>query len=350
MDQIGVFLAGRVNDHVGGLIQGTFDGIASATFLDNTDVRVTTDGKLFGQEANFGLSLNNSPSLSDPWNSTAPWGYRFVSSALAVDPQAGTVLGGGLAGNSMGLTAYTWIDDHYYVDLGLYRTMGPSMMQILGQGYSYGSDTAPMPYARIAYEYDWGPNNAHVGGTYFYSRFNPAVASYTANGTLGHDSYTDWQADAGYQYLTNSHAVTIDSHYDYEMTGLRGTTAAGGSSQPNNWLTDAAVTLTYYYQNTYGATVSWANLAGTRNALLYPGGVPDFGSANGKPNTNSITLEADWVPFGKDGSPFRPFANLKLGVQYKIYTMFNGGTSNYDGFGRNASDNNVLYVFLWTIF
>jgi hypothetical protein len=42
--------------------------------------------------------------------------------------------------------------------------------------------------------------------------------------------------------------------------------------------------------------------------------------------------------------------NLKLGVQYTVYTQFNGGTSNYDGFGRAASDNNALYVFAWMIF
>ncbi|HET6236643.1 MAG TPA: hypothetical protein VFE41_17025 [Acetobacteraceae bacterium] len=42
--------------------------------------------------------------------------------------------------------------------------------------------------------------------------------------------------------------------------------------------------------------------------------------------------------------------NLKLGAQYTLYTQFNGVASNYDGFGRNASDNNALYVFAWMIF
>jgi hypothetical protein len=39
-----------------------------------------------------------------------------------------------------------------------------------------------------------------------------------------------------------------------------------------------------------------------------------------------------------------------VGVQYVAYTLFNGGTRNYDGFGRNASDNNSLFVFLWIAF
>jgi hypothetical protein len=111
----------------------------------------------------------------------------------------------------------------------------------------------------------------------------------------------------------------------------------------------ARATLTYYYQQTYGLTVSWQRTWGTANPLLYPS-APVSGSANGKPNSNAFILEADWVPFGKADSWASPWLNLKLGVQYTIYTQFNGGTSNYDGFGRNASDNNSLYVFAWLIF
>jgi hypothetical protein len=43
-------------------------------------------------------------------------------------------------------------------------------------------------------------------------------------------------------------------------------------------------------------------------------------------------------------------ANLKLGIQYTIYTVYNGGGRNYDGFGRNASDNNTLFLYAWLAF
>ena len=66
--------------------------------------------------------------------------------------------------------------------------------------------------------------------------------------------------------------------------------------------------------------------------------------------THAFIIEADWVPFGKDTSLWQPFMNLKLGVQYTVYTQFNGGTSNYDGSGRNAGDNNTLLLFAWLIF
>ena len=38
------------------------------------------------------------------------------------------------------------------------------------------------------------------------------------------------------------------------------------------------------------------------------------------------------------------YQNVDLGVQYTGYTSFNGAGTNYDGVGRNASDNNSVYL------
>jgi hypothetical protein len=40
----------------------------------------------------------------------------------------------------------------------------------------------------------------------------------------------------------------------------------------------------------------------------------------------------------------------KFSLQYTIYDRFNGAGSNYDGFGRDASDNNTLYFLVWLMF
>jgi hypothetical protein len=42
--------------------------------------------------------------------------------------------------------------------------------------------------------------------------------------------------------------------------------------------------------------------------------------------------------------------NLRIGLQYTGYQRFNGGRSDYDGFGRSASDNNTLFAFAWLAF
>jgi hypothetical protein len=143
--------------------------------------------------------------------------------------------------------------------------------------------------------------------------------------------------------------VSLLGIVDHEHQNLAGSFNAGASSQTDNSLNQARATVTYYYQQTYGLTVSWQRTWGSPNPLLFPS-EPVTGSANGKPNSNAFIFEADWVPFGKADSWASPWVNLKLGVQYTLYTQFNGGTSNYDGFGRGAADNNTLYLFAWLIF
>jgi hypothetical protein len=149
---------------------------------------------------------------------------------------------------------------------------------------------------------------------------------------------------------SDTNQFTTNVLYNHEWRDLNGTTALGGAFQPTGNLSEIRATGTYYYKNTYGFTAAWQNLSGSADPVLYGQGDPISGSANGKPNSNAYILEADYVPFGKDTSWGMPFANLKVGMQYTIYTEFNGGTTNYDGFGRNASDNNTLYLFLWTVF
>jgi hypothetical protein len=43
---------------------------------------------------------------------------------------------------------------------------------------------------------------------------------------------------------------------------------------------------------------------------------------------------------------YLPWLNTKIGLQYTLYSKFNRQASNYDGFGRKASDNNLLYVYV----
>jgi len=155
--------------------------------------------------------------------------------------------------------------------------------------------------------------------------------------------------DAGYQFLGDPNIATAYVLYVQEQQNLKGSFSNGASSQPSNGLNQLSMNATYYYQNTYGVTFGWQYAWGTANPLLFPP-APITGSRNGKPDSNAFIFEADWVPFGKDDSWARPFANLKIGLQYVAYTMFNGGTRNYDGFGRNASGNNTIFLYAWMAF
>src|SRR6266446_8331410 len=58
-------------------------------------------------------------------------------------------------------------------------------------------------------------------------------------------------------------------------------------------------------------------------------------------NTKGMSIDNTDIRVAHD------FANARVGLQYTVYTKYDGATTNYDGTGRNASDNNTLYLFLW---
>jgi len=350
LDQVSVFFAGRLNDYMGAFVQGTYDGVGHAFALDNTDLRLTAPLALKDTDLRVGLSVNNGPTVQDPYNSTFAWIFPFASSALAPTPTAQPLLTGGLIGNSMGSTIYAWYDRSLYLEAGLYNTYGLTLLKVTGAALGPGGTSNPAPYGRIAYEWNWAGQSAHVGGLVLHSNLNPATGNLTVDGSFGRDSYTDWAVDAGYQFLGDgTHVATIDGIFTHERQNLVGSAGLGTSSQPGNHLDQVRISLAYWYQRTYGLNFGWQNTWGNANPALYAP-APVTGSANGKPNSDAFLIEADWVPFGKEDSWAGPLANLKIGLQYTIYTEFNGGGRNYDGFGRNASDNNTLFLYAWLAF
>jgi hypothetical protein len=350
LDQISLFFAGRITDYAGAFVQGTYDGVGHAFFLDNTDLRMTTVLDANGRDLRVGLSVNNGPTVQDPYNSTFAWIFPFASSALAPTPAAQPLLAGGLIGNSIGSTVYAWYDRRLYVEGGLYNTYGPTLLSLTGQTLGPGATANPAPYGRVAYEWNWDQQSAHVGAVLLYSNLSPANGERSVDTSFGRDSYTDVAIDGGYQFLGDgTHTATADAIVTHEDQNLKASTALGSSTGPNNHLNQIRLNLTYFYRNTYGLNLGWQDTWGNANPALFAP-QPLSGSANGKPNSNSFIIEADWVPFGKENSWGRPLANLKLGIQYTIYTEFNGGTKNYDGFGDNASGNNTLFLFAWLAF
>ncbi len=345
LDQISVFLAGRFNDYAGAMIQGTYSGTAAAFHWDNTDVRVTTPIDL-PNDANLriGLSLNNGPTVQDPYNNTFAWGYPYVASALAPVPGANPIITS-LIGNTLGATINGWYDNSLYFDVGVYGTMGTALAKMMGD-FSYpGTSSAPMPYARVAYEWDWNGQAAEVGGLLFHANLEPGgIPGY------GTDTYTDFAVDGLYQFIGDgTNTVSVGGIYTHEIQNLGASVAQGLAANPNGHLDQLRANVTYYYQKTYGATFAVQKTTGSADALLYSPG-PVTGSNNGKPNSMEYIAELDYVPFGKSDSWGAPFANIKFGLQYTLYTEFDGGVGNYDGYGRSAGANNTLYAFAWLAF
>ena len=92
----------------------------------------------------------------------------------------------------------------------------------------------------------------------------------------------------------------------------------------------------YVYEAKYGGSLAFFNQTGTTNSALYdPTRV--FGNISANPAIRGWTSEIFWTPL----------QYLRIGLQYTLYSKYNGAAHNYDGAGRNASDNNSLFLYLW---
>jgi hypothetical protein len=114
---------------MGAFVQTTFDGIAKTNLiLDNTDIRLADQGSLADQQFIYGLSANNSPTVSDPWNTLPAWSLPASSSGLAPTPAAGTLIES-LAGQVGGITAYMMWNNLLYVESGGYTSLPRNVQQ-----------------------------------------------------------------------------------------------------------------------------------------------------------------------------------------------------------------------------
>ena len=344
VDQVGLFVAGRMSEHVGAFAQFTYGGEARHFHWDNTDIRYARSFTLGGQGVVAGISLNNNPTVQDLWNSTPGWGFPYIASGLGPTPNASPLIGA-LAQTVAGATAYAMIDDRLYLELGGYRGLSDRWLNNVGL---------------------YPANNPHMTGVSPYVRatlqFAPPGHHYYSVGAFGLDShlqpdptinakdrYTDIGIDATYQYASMSpHALAVNASAIRENRHLDSSFINGLSDSASNHLETVRFDANYTYDLTWGTALAAFDTHGDTNVALY-GAAPLTGSAIGSPNSQGYVLQAEYIPFGKLQSFGHPYLNVRVGLQYTGYTKFNGGTTNYDGFGRNASANNTLFAFLWVI-
>ena len=94
---------------------------------------------------------------------------------------------------------------------------------------------------------------------------------------------------------------------------------------------------TYYHDRKYGGTLAYFSTTGSADSGLY--GTDSDGNAM-RPDSKGWIAELDYLPI----------QNVRLMLQYTAYNKFNGASTNYDGNGRNASDNNTLFFNVWVAF
>jgi hypothetical protein len=339
VDQVSVFVAGGIDDTFGGFAQFTYDGVGRAFGWDTLDLRAVTDATWFGTPVQAGLSLNNAPGVQDPWNTLPAWGFPYTGSSLAPAPAAGTIMDGALAQSVIGMTAYADWDSHIYTEASLYWSPGRHFLSMMGADEGAGRITAVAPYLRAAWHDDAGDWNYEIGAFAFLPDLYPGGDASTGTSDL----YSDLGIDASYQYAGDSTAIYgVNLRYTREHQHLAASMLLGGAANLTNDLNAFNADASYYWHNTFGGTIGFFDSWGSADPLLYAG------SALAKPDSTGFTFQIDGTVFGRDMALLDGRFNIRAGLQYVVYTKFNGAHSNYDGLGSNAPDNNTLRIFLWT--
>jgi hypothetical protein len=339
--QLSVFYAGQIYGKLGAFIQGTYANDVNKMALDAADIRYANNITLFDKDLIFGVTLNNNPTIEDVWNSTPAFSFPYAASNMAPTPAAATVIDNGLGTQVGGAGLYAYWNNMIYAAVSVYRT------SLNGITYPFGAGNHPfsvyvdgaIPYWRVALTHQYNSHSFSIG------TYGLSADIFAGDKSSPTDHFSDIALDAQYQYISGKHAFSVQTTWIHEDQNRSGSFAQEAAANQSDSLDTYRINGNYSYRSergTIGGSVGFFSTTGDIDSLLYASD-PVSGSLNGSPNSNGIILELDYVP---------PWAYLytKFSLQYVIYNQFNGASSNYDGFGRNASDNNTLYFMIWCAF
>lgn len=349
LQQASVFYGGQIYGNLGAFVQGTFDFASNRFFLDNTDIRYADTTKLGGMDVLYGLTINNTPTVQDVWNTTTAWGFPEVGATLA--PQfapPGTMIEGGFAGQVIGTGVYTFWNDMLYAEITGYHGLSVAALSSLGEpdpGLTNGLPNIA-PYWRLAIEPTFGPHSIEIGTFGMMANVYPGRDS-----SMGTDRITDYGFDSQYQYNGDMNSFTVKVTDIIEQQHLGATFALGNSSNINDRLNSFKISGSWVYDHTYSLSAGMFDVAGTADATLYGGGAAaGTAMALGKPNGRGLLFDAAYLPFSHGGPKLWPWANARIGVSYTHYLKLYGGNKNFDGMGHNATGNDTLFLYSWIAF
>jgi hypothetical protein len=346
-DFASIFLAGKITDKIGGFAQFTYTNYDHQNgdtgkweghwASDNTDFRFVD--RIIG-DANdliLGVTLHNNPTVQDVWNSAPAWGYPYVSSTISPVARIPNlpIIEGSLATQVAGIGGYLYWNKTVYAELTAYST-ADGIWSFLSHGNKPGDPVHPQiylrgynPYVRLALTRDWGSHSAMIGASWLQTQIYPNDPNQFPIFTQGVTRYRDLGFDAQYQYLLEPHTITAQARYVHE--DIHDPNNFVFSDSTSGHLDSLRLKVSYVYLSKYGISLSFFNTTGSPDSSTYSA------SANLHPNTQGWMPEIFWIPI----------QYVRIGLQYTHFTRFLGATSNYDGTGRNARDNDTLFLYLW---
>lgn len=334
-----LYFTGRVIDKIGAYLQLNFSPQVDRNIsLAMAEIRFADNMNLFDKNFIYGVSANNGPTMSDVWMTTPEWMYPYTQSPVAPQPGMQTLMMQ-LMGNTGGMSVYTLWNNLIYTELGAYTTLASNMANGLG----VFSRNNPLidggaPYWRLWAQKAIGPHVFMLGTYGMQANIYPQYQT-----SAGTDGWVDWNVDTNYMWMMDQHMVMLMGRWTQDRMTLDASRALGMSSSVDNTQSNLMLMAMYTLQQTYTFAFSFNDLAGSNNPGVYSPAALS-GSRTGSPDSQYFQLQFDYVPFGKGMSQTDPYLNLRFSVQYTAYETFNGASHNYDGYGRNAADNNTLYL------
>lgn len=343
--QLSVFFAGEISKNMGSMVQITYAQNSTSGFsMDNSDIRYVDHTSISDKDVLYGLTLNNNPSVEDPWQTTPTWGYPFLQPSILKTPSAKPLIAN-LAQQVYGIGGYTLIDQNWYLALTGYRSAQPGVSQ------PYSSTSVNIingiaPYWRLAHQSVMEDSSYLEVGTFGMD------AHVSPSGVLGPTAhFFDTAVDLQYEKAFESgNSLTIRSSYIHETQDYSG--LPGYSSNPNDKLNTFNINGSYHVGGKETLLLGYLRTGGTADINLYNPGcssncapsatligtpVPVTGNVAGKPTTTSWLAQLEVMPW----------QNVQIGLQYTGYLRFNGQKHNYDGAGTNAKDNDVAMLYGW---
>lgn len=328
-----IFIAGAIAPKLGAFLQYTYSGDEGSFGVDNVDIRFASHATLASRDLLYGVTLHNNPTVQDVWNTSPVWGWPFNGSGQTPASIASPVLAGAFAQKVLGIGAYGLWNQTLYGEVTLYRSaLQGHALPLDSSASGVLKDVAP--YWRMALQRDVGGGHVTVG-TY-------GITSHVfGSGVTGlSDQFTDVAGDAQYESrVAGDRVVVVRGNVIHERRTLSSLFASGGTEQLYQRLTSLQASVSFQPSATKSATLGVFSTTGTRDRTLFAA-EEVTGSSTGSPETAGLTGEVT----------LNPWQNARLGLQYTAFTRFNGASTNYDGAGRRARDNNTLYLFTWLVF
>jgi hypothetical protein len=333
--QASIFFAGQITPNVGAFAQFTYSAVDGKIGIDNVDMRYATHTMLGDRDVLLGVTLHNNPTVQDVWNTTPAWSYPFMGSDVAPSPIAGTLIDGALAQQVVGLGMYTLFDNLLYAEATAYRS-APQGSPMPLDSTATNVTNGVIPYWRLALQHQAASTYMMLGTYGFSANLYPQGVSGKTN------RYTDIAVDAQVEHRMGTANLIGRATYIHEQQHLDAFRAQdpAGAAELQPTLSTVRASVSFLPSERYSVNIGYFQTMGTRDTVLFaPSSVT--GSRTGNPNTAGETGEVT----------FNAWENTRFGLQYVVYSKFNGASTAYDVLGgRQASDNNTLYLYTWLAF